>query len=44
MWMNLGDDVFARHVTPTRYQPGIGLRPGGLILVLVDDVVLVNLT
>ena len=29
VWMNLGVDVFARHVTPARYQPGIGLRPGG---------------
>jgi chloramphenicol 3-O phosphotransferase len=29
VWMNLGVDVFARHVTPQRYQPGIGLRPGG---------------
>jgi len=28
-WMNLGVDVFARKVTPPRYQPGIGLRPGG---------------
>jgi chloramphenicol 3-O phosphotransferase len=28
-WMNLGVDVFARHVTPTRFRPGIGLRPGG---------------
>lgn len=28
-WMNLGVDVFARQVTPQRYQPGIGLRPGG---------------
>lgn len=28
VWMNLGVDVFARGVTPTRYQPGIGLRPG----------------
>jgi len=28
-WMNLGVDVHARHVTPARYQPGIGLRPGG---------------
>lgn len=28
-WMNLGVDVHARHVTPPRYQPGIGLRPGG---------------
>ena len=27
-WMNLGVDVFARHVTPPRWQPGIGLRPG----------------
>jgi chloramphenicol 3-O phosphotransferase len=27
-WCNLGVDVFAR-VTPPRYQPGIGLRPGG---------------
>ena len=26
--MNLGVDVFARRVTPERYQPGIGLRPG----------------
>lgn len=29
IWMNLGVDVFARRVTPARYQPGIGLRPGG---------------
>jgi chloramphenicol 3-O phosphotransferase len=28
-WMNLGVDVFAEHVTPPRYRPGIGLRPGG---------------
>ncbi|MDO9433345.1 MAG: hypothetical protein Q7T84_18785 [Phenylobacterium sp.] len=28
-WMNLGVDVHARHVTPPRYQPGIGLRPKG---------------
>ncbi len=27
-WMNLGVDVFGRGVTPKRYQPGIGLRPG----------------
>ena len=27
--MNLGVDVFARQVTPARYQPGMGLRPGG---------------
>ena len=28
-WMNLGVDVFVRGVTPARYRPGIGLRPGG---------------
>jgi chloramphenicol 3-O phosphotransferase len=28
-WMNLGVDVFCRSVTPPRYRPGIGLRPGG---------------
>jgi chloramphenicol 3-O phosphotransferase len=28
VWMNLGVDLFARNVTPRRYQPGIGLRPG----------------
>jgi chloramphenicol 3-O phosphotransferase len=28
-WMNLGVDVFVRQVTPPRYRPGIGLRPGG---------------
>lgn len=27
-WMNLGVDVFVRHVTPPRYRPGMGLRPG----------------
>jgi chloramphenicol 3-O phosphotransferase len=27
IWMNLGVDV-ARAMTPPRYQPGIGLRPG----------------
>ena len=27
-WMNLGVDVYARHVTPLHWQPGIGLRPG----------------
>ena len=27
-WMNLGVDVFVRHVTPERYRPGLGLRPG----------------
>ncbi|MDZ4278739.1 MAG: chloramphenicol phosphotransferase [Dehalococcoidia bacterium] len=29
LWMNLGVDVFVRQVTPERYRPGIGLRPGG---------------
>src|SRR5258708_2500963 len=29
VWMNLRVDVFAREVTPPRYRPGIGLRPGG---------------
>lgn len=28
-WLNLGVDVFVRAVTPARYRPGIGLRPGG---------------
>lgn len=28
VWMNLGVDVFMR-ATPGRFQPGIGLRPGG---------------
>jgi chloramphenicol 3-O phosphotransferase len=28
-WMNLGVDTYVRHVTPERYQPGIGVRPGG---------------
>jgi chloramphenicol 3-O phosphotransferase len=28
VWMNLGVDWFMR-MTPHRYQPGIGLRPGG---------------
>jgi chloramphenicol 3-O phosphotransferase len=27
-WMNLGVDVFVREVTPARYRPGMGLRPG----------------
>ena len=27
-WMNLGADVFIQHVTPRRYRPGLGLRPG----------------
>jgi chloramphenicol 3-O phosphotransferase len=29
LWMNLGVDVFVIHVTPKRYRPGMGLRPGG---------------
>lgn len=28
VWMNLGVDVFALHVTPPGYRPGMGLRPG----------------
>lgn len=28
VWMNLGVDAFMK-MTPKRYQPGIGLRPGG---------------
>jgi chloramphenicol 3-O phosphotransferase len=28
-WMNLGVDSYVRHITPQRYRPGIGLRPGG---------------
>src|SRR5919202_2250991 len=28
VWMNLGVDAF-KAMTPERYQPGIGLRPGG---------------
>jgi chloramphenicol 3-O phosphotransferase len=28
VWMNLGVDRF-KQMTPNRYQPGIGLRPGG---------------
>lgn len=28
VWMNLGVDVFVREVTPERYRPGMGLRPG----------------
>jgi chloramphenicol 3-O phosphotransferase len=27
--MNLGADVFQECVTPPRYRPGMGLRPGG---------------
>ncbi len=29
LWMNLGVDTFVLYVTPGRYRPGIGLRPGG---------------
>src|SRR5437762_12307282 len=29
LWMNLGVDVFVTQVTPKRYRPGMGLRPGG---------------
>ncbi len=29
IWMNLGNDAFVRHITPQRFQPGVGLRPGG---------------
>ncbi len=28
-WMNLGVDTFKERVMPPRYNPGIGLRPGG---------------
>jgi chloramphenicol 3-O phosphotransferase len=28
VWMNLGVDAF-KQMTPERFQPGIGLRPGG---------------
>jgi chloramphenicol 3-O phosphotransferase len=28
-WMNLGVDIFCQYVTPPRYRPGMGLRPGG---------------
>lgn len=28
-WMNLGVDMVKERATPKRYQPGIGLRPGG---------------
>jgi chloramphenicol 3-O phosphotransferase len=29
VWMNLGVDVYVRHITPPKLRPGIGLRPGG---------------
>lgn len=28
-WMNLGVDAYVNAVTPPRYRPGMGLRPGG---------------
>jgi chloramphenicol 3-O phosphotransferase len=28
-WLNLGVDLLVHGVTPHRYRPGIGLRPGG---------------
>lgn len=28
-WMNLGVDTYVLAVTPERFRPGIGLRPGG---------------
>jgi chloramphenicol 3-O phosphotransferase len=28
-WLNLGAGAWVRGVTPPRYRPGIGLRPGG---------------
>ena len=28
-WLNLGVDVYVREMTPSRYRPGIGVRPGG---------------
>ena len=28
-WMSLGVDAYVREITPARYRPGIGLRPGG---------------
>jgi chloramphenicol 3-O phosphotransferase len=29
LWLNLGVDISVRQMTPPRYRPGIGLRPGG---------------
>ncbi|MBO1349746.1 MAG: hypothetical protein EBE86_021275 [Hormoscilla sp. GUM202] len=29
IWMNLGVDTFKKYITPKRYHPAIGLRPGG---------------
>ena len=28
-WINLGVDAYVREMTPPRFRPGIGLRPGG---------------
>ena len=28
-WMNLGVDAYVNAITPARYRPGMGLRPGG---------------
>lgn len=28
-WMNLGVDAYVERITPKRYRPGLGLRPGG---------------
>jgi chloramphenicol 3-O phosphotransferase len=29
VWLNLGVDAYNQHITPLRFLPGIGLRPGG---------------
>ena len=29
VWMNLGVDAYILEVTPAKFRPGIGLRPGG---------------
>ena len=28
-WMHLGVDLYVREISPPRYRPGLGLRPGG---------------
>ncbi|MDL2403392.1 chloramphenicol phosphotransferase CPT family protein [Rhizobium mayense] len=28
-WLNLGVDAYIREITPSRYRPGVGVRPGG---------------
>jgi chloramphenicol 3-O phosphotransferase len=28
-WMSLGADAYIRRITPSRYRPSVGLRPGG---------------